>query len=253
MGGADGGAEAVVTTLVVAPDQWLEDEVVVETAAFHHLFRVRRLSAGDHLRIVDGEGNARRGTVADLDRSGARLLLGERIPSNEPSRRVEILVAAPRPQRAGWLVEKVTEIGASGVRFLNSQRSPRRYGSRTLDRLRRLACAATEQCQRALVPEVTGVHPWDELPILLAGTGARWFLDSRSVAEPRVEVGRSESAALLIGPEGGWTDRELEVFADLDCHGISLGERTLRVETAAVVGAASLLCSLPLTLPEGGR
>jgi 16S rRNA (uracil1498-N3)-methyltransferase len=253
VGGADVGAEVVVTTLVVAPDKWTGDEVVVETAAFHHLFRVRRLSAGDHLRIVDGKGNAREGTVVDLDRSGARLLLGERVPSNEPSLRVEILVAAPRPQRAGWLVEKVTEIGASGVRFLNSERSPRKYGTRTLERLGRLARAATEQCERARVPDVTGVHPWDELPILLAGIDGRWFLDSRSAAEPGVEVGGSECAALLIGPEGGWTEGELEAFSELGCHGISLGERTLRVETAAVVAAASLLCSLPLTPPEGGR
>jgi 16S rRNA (uracil1498-N3)-methyltransferase len=242
-----------VTTLVVTPDQWMGEEVLVERMAFHHLFRVRRLAAGDHLRIVDGQGNARRGTVAELDRSGARLFLGERIRSNEPSLRVEILVAAPRPQRAGWLVEKVTEIGVSGVRFLNSGRSPRKYGTRTLERLRRLARAATEQCERARVPEVTGVHPWDELAILLAGIDDRWILDSRSVAEPGVEVRESESAALLIGPEGGWTDGELKAFSELGCHGISLGERTLRVETAAIVAAASLLCSLPLTLPEATR
>src|SRR4029078_7046663 len=84
------------------------------------------------LRLVDGLGHARWAEVATVARHRAELrVLGE-APSNDPSRLVELLVAAPRPERAAWLVEKATELGVTAVRFLASERAGRGVGAQSL-------------------------------------------------------------------------------------------------------------------------
>ena len=219
-------------------------EVEVEGDAYRHLFRARRLAVGDRLRVVDGAGGARWAEVASVDRRSGRLRLLEPAPSGEAAYRLELLVAAPKKERASWLVEKATELGVSAVRFLGSERSPRSLGAGTRERLLRVAAAAVEQCGRSRLPEVTGVHPWRELPALLDGLQGRWFLDT-GAGTGGWEGERGEAGAVLVGPEGGWSEAEAEELRSLGCRPVGLGERVLRVETAAVVAAAALLAPSP--------
>lgn len=232
-------------TVLVEPDAFAAGEARIEGDAYRHLFRARRLPAGVRLRAVDGRGNARWAEVAAVDRRSARLTLGEPAPAHEAAWRLELLVAAPRRERASWLVEKATELGVASVRFLASERAPRDYGPGTLDRLRRVAVAAVEQCHRAVVPEVTGIHPWDEVAELLEPAARRWVLDLSPAARPSGDALRpppsGELAVVLVGPEGGWADGEVLQLGALGCEGVRLGERTLRVETAALAAAAQLL------------
>lgn len=230
-------------TVILDPEAFAGDEAFVEGNAYRHLFRARRLAVGDRLRVVDGAGAARRAEVASVDRRSGRLRLLEPAPPNEPDFRLELLVATPKPERASWLVEKATELGVSAVRFIASERSPRGLGGGSLDRLRRVAAAAVEQCGRSRVPEVTGVHRWAEVPTLLEGLPDRWFLHTASPsADPGDPWRRAgEAGAVVIGPEGGWAEEEAEELRALGCRPVWLGERVLRVETAAVVAAASVL------------
>jgi 16S rRNA (uracil1498-N3)-methyltransferase len=222
--------------------------LTVEGDAYRHLFRARRTGVGERLRVVDGEGRARWGEVIRVGRLGALVELAEAAPANEPRLRLELLVATLRPERAAWLVEKATEIGAGAVRFLNTERGPRSFGAGTATRLHRVAAAAVEQCHRARCPEVTGPHPFAEVARLAAGAGRRWLLDA-AAEPPAVAMSSSPAAAtesLLVGPEGGWSPAELETLAAGGWQPVSLGPRVLRIETAALAGAA-----LRLLAPEG--
>ena len=198
------------------------------------------------MRVVDGRGRARWGEVSRVDRSSALVRLGGEAPGNEPAYRLEILVPTFRPERASWLVEKATEVGVSAVRFVHTSRAPREFGEGTLDRLRRVAVAALEQCHRALLPEISGPHAWREAVPLASGEG-RWFLDTvldtGSASEGWGGV-TGASGTLLVGPEGGWSPEERQDLRAAGFRAVGLGERVLRVETAAVIGAAALL--LPL-------
>ncbi len=151
--------------------------LTVEGEAYRHLFRARRIAVGERLRVVDGEGRARWGEVIQVGRTAALVELAEPAAPNEPCLRLEILVATLRPERASWLVEKATELGASAVRFLNTERGPRSFGPGTADRLRRVAIAAVEQCHRSRCPEVTGPHPFAEVATLTSAADQRWLLD----------------------------------------------------------------------------
>ena len=226
-------------TLLVQPEDLELGELEIEGDAYRHLVRARRMGIGDAVRLVDGAGRARWSRLVTIGAQRARLRLGDPAPPNESRRQVQLVVASLRRERASWLVEKATEVGVRAIRFVNAERAPREFGRSALDRLSRVAAAATEQCHRSRVPEITGTHEWQELPELLAGSVARWLLDPRAPAVTPVAGGGPLS--ILIGPEGGWTDAETSRLRALGCQCIGLGPRVLRIETAALVGAALAL------------
>jgi 16S rRNA (uracil1498-N3)-methyltransferase len=226
-------------TLLADPADFDGPDLRVEGEPYKHLFRARRLAVGDRIRVVDGAGRARWSAVARIDRAAAVLTLGDPAPDNEPEVRLALLVPALRPERTSWLVEKATEIGVAAIHFLHMERAPRDFGAGTLARLRRVAGAAVEQCHRSSLPDITGPHEWSELTLLTAGVEARWVMDTAEDAAGWGAV--EETGALLIGPEGGWSERERKELRAAGWRAIGLGARVLRAETAAVVGAARLL------------
>ncbi|MEM9292067.1 MAG: RsmE family RNA methyltransferase [Acidobacteriota bacterium] len=242
--GLRGGAPRV--TLVMDPEQLRGTEVEVSGEAYRHLFRARRLPVDAPLRLVDGQGQARWGRVSAVDRRSAMLILEGPAPSGDPSRPVTLLVAPPRSQRASWLVEKATELGAKRILFLATERSQPSGGQGWLQRLQRVAVAALEQCHGATLPRLEG-------PLSLGGAIAetqRAEVPHRVLLHPAVsgqpvrpeEWGETQAVAWAIGPEGGWSTQEIEELREADFRPLSLGPRILRVETA--VAAALSLSSL---------
>jgi len=226
-------------TLLASPEEVDAGEVKVEGDAYRHLFRARRVPVGATLRVVDGQGRACWGEVSRVDRNSARVVLNGPAPTHEPAFRLDLLVPTFRPERASWLVEKTTELGVSAIRFLNSARAPRTFGDGGIDRLRRVAVAAVEQCHRSRLPEITGPHAWEETGRLTSGIEGRWFLDPRGALADWGSLGAS--GTLLVGPEGGWTPEERQEILDAGWRPVGLGPRILRIETAALVGSAMLL------------
>ncbi len=236
------------TVLSVSPPTLLIDRELipgecprVEGSSFRHLFRARRLAMGDALRVVDGRGRAFEARVESVSRTVATIALGRAAESLEPDFDLEILVATPRLERATILVEKATELGVSAVRFFTSERTPREYAERNLERLRRVAGAAVEQCGRSRRPLVDGVHPWSRLGSMVEKRQMRWVLSPGGGLWANRTGARS--GVVIVGPEGGLSQSELEELEGLGCRVVDLGPRILRVETAALAAAA--LCLLP--------
>lgn len=244
-------------TLLRVPADLDRAEIDIEGDAYRHLFRARRVAAGERVRLADGAGRARWGEVTAVGRSAATVRVGGEAPANVPAVRVQLLVAVPKKERAVWLVEKATELGVAAVRLLETARTPREFGEGTLRRLERVAAAALEQSHGSRLPELSGTHPWGEVPALLVAAGegtARWVLDTEGAeaAGRDLAPGPAGSAALLVGPEGGWTGDERADLAGWGCRAVSLGPTALRVETAALA-AAALVLSLPLDLRRPAR
>jgi 16S rRNA (uracil1498-N3)-methyltransferase len=236
-------------TLLVTPGDLDGERCEVRGAAYRHLFRARRLATGESVRVVDGAGRARTARVGRVGRDAATLELGPEAPGREPEAALTLLVGALRPQRASWLVEKATELGVVAVRFLATERGARDFGAGTFERLRRVAAAAVEQCGRARLPEVTGVHPWGDLSRLVADCAARWICEADAAEEP-ARAPQGTASCALVGSEGGWTAAELAAAAALGCRPLALGPRPLRVETAALAAAALLLSPGSVDTPE---
>ncbi|MCP4202906.1 MAG: 16S rRNA (uracil(1498)-N(3))-methyltransferase [bacterium] len=202
-----------MTTVFITPEEWAGERVELEGAVHHHLFRVVRLAVGDSLRLADGAGRARLGVIESVSKALAEVRLGHEVPGNEAEVDVQLLVVAPKKPRAEWLVEKATELGVRAVRFLRSERGPRSYGEGAFERFQRIARSAAEQCERARAPEITGMHESEEVASLTDASAASFVLDPSG--GPLRPTGGCGSISLLVGPEGGWSSRELEGFAEI--------------------------------------
>jgi 16S rRNA (uracil1498-N3)-methyltransferase len=222
--------------LYLAPEEFVATEVRLTGARARRLTGVLRLRPGATLRVFDGRGAERMALVLRSGRAVTALELGEVVaPLPEPRVAVTLVCAFPRGARGDWIVEKTTELGVARIVPLRSDRAVLAPGRGRLARWRRVAIEAAEQCGRAVVPEFGGEPPPGALELVAdreQGVYVREALDGAA---------RTTAVALFVGPEGGWSDREREEHAAAGRVTVTLGPRTLRVETAAVVGVAQVL------------
>jgi 16S rRNA (uracil1498-N3)-methyltransferase len=177
--------------------------------------------------------------VSEIFGSFATVRTSGSLPSNESPLHLEIVVPVPRSPRLSWLVEKCTEVGVAAIRLIGSERAPRGLGERSLERLNRVALSAVEQSNRARVPEISGVYRWEDLGGILSSCHRSYFLRPGGPSSTLDDT--IDSVVLLVGPEGGWSPKETTELVARCSGQLNLGPRTLRIETAAVTGAALFL------------
>lgn len=225
--------------LLVEAGDLARETVEVEGADHRHLFRARRLQVGDRIRLVDGRGGARWSVVEEVAARRASLRTGEAAPALEPARRVALFVSAVRPERAAWLVEKATELGLRELRWFVSERTARSLPERALERQRRVAKSALEQSGGAWLPAIDAPVPLRETAV-----GAGSVVLHPGAGTPFADVAGA-AEAVVVGPEGGFAEREIEELAGRGAVAARLGPRVLRTETAAVAALAIALNGTP--------
>ena len=206
------------------------------------LFRVLRMRAGDAITLFDGQGGEFAAEIVSLGPdSGAARIVSRRPPAPADSGiRIRVGQGLCAPSKMDWAVEKMTELGALEIVPLRTAKTAAsaRFSA---ERAGRLAVAACEQCGRARVPRIGALANLREFL-------SRPFPDSRRILlSPRAgdslesaldDIGEAE-AALLCGPESGFT---LEEETEAESRGwipASLGPRILRAETAALAALAA--------------
>ncbi len=222
--------------LLVGGDELDRDTVEVEGADYRHLFRARRLKVGDRVRLVDGQGGARWSIVGGVTAERARLHIEGPAPTFEPVRRLTLLASVVRAERAVWLVEKATELGVRELQWFVSERTSRSFPERALVRQQRVAKSALEQSGGAWLPRIGA-------PVALedGGVDAGAVVLQPGAGTPLAAVGSART--LVVGPEGGFSDGEIEWFVGREATLADLGPRVLRTETAAVAALAVALCA----------
>jgi 16S rRNA (uracil1498-N3)-methyltransferase len=235
--------------------RWIADEVSGDRAALigehaDHLVRVLRARVGEDFDIATGQ-SVRRGRITSLKADRVEFELGEVI-SVAALVETTLILAVYKFDRMEWAIEKCTELGVSRIVPLISRRTDSHLATasvKRVDRWQRIARQAAEQSRRAAPPQITAPMKLSEalnlpqpLRIVLAESEERTLL--RDVLNPEAAV---NEIALAIGPEGGWTEDELQSFQQAGWISASLGNTILRAETAAIAAvavAASMLSSL---------
>lgn len=200
----------------------------------HHLGRVLRARAGEQVVLGDGRGGTALASVAAVARGEVVVDVEPLHRDQAPSTRLLLGFACPRQARTEWLFEHGTEVGVSVFQPLSTERA--RQQAPRPDRWRRIVRAAAGQCDRAWLPEVREAI---ELPALLAAELPATRVLASAGAPPMAAA--AGDVALLVGPEGGFTEAELAAIAAAGFVPRSCGPHILRSETAALVGAAILL------------
>jgi len=209
----------------------------------HHIGLVLRARPGDALTLFDGAGGEVEAEVIRVERTETELALGARRTVAGPAVALTLLCAVPRGPRMDFLVQKTSELGVARIVPVVTERSVARPDAEASKRARweKIAREAARQCGRADLPLV---DPPVALAEALAGPG----LPARRLALFEGEKTRSlraalaatepSATALLIGPEGGFAPAELALARAAGFEAVGLGERILRVETAAIVAVA---------------
>jgi 16S rRNA (uracil1498-N3)-methyltransferase len=208
-----------------------------------HIGLVLRARPGDALTLFDGAGGEVEAEVIRVERTETELALGPRRTVAGPAAALTLLCAVPRGPRMDLLVQKTSELGIARIIPVLTERSVARPGAEAGKRARweKIAREAARQCGRADLPIV-------DPPVGLTEALAGPLLPLRRLAlfegektrSLRATVAAMEPAAtaLLIGPEGGFAPAELAVAQAAGFEAVGLGERILRVETAAIVAVA---------------
>lgn len=205
-----------------------------------HLGRVLRAKAGDEVVLFDGRGAEFTAAVRNVARNEVELeVLAQVDVDREASRTIVLAVAMPKGDRQRWLVEKAVELGVQRVIPLSTQRGVAQPTSSAIRRLERAVIEASKQCGRNRLMEIA--DPWT-LDQLLAGADETAF---KTIAHPTGDSDIAPADAAIcwaaIGPEGGFTDEEVQASLDAGWKAVSFGPRILRVETAAIYVAARWL------------
>jgi 16S rRNA (uracil1498-N3)-methyltransferase len=211
-----------------------------------------RAKVGDEVILFDGTGPEFIARIETLGRSTAELVvLSRREISRELPLRLCLSVALPKGDRQRWMVEKATELGVARLVPLVTTRGVAQPEGAAISRLRRTVIEASKQCGRNRLMEIAEPQSWFDFATAVPPESVRFIAHpcehtpasarrSHPPALPGGDVLRGNAGEIIfaIGPEGGFTDDEVQRALDAGWRPIGLGPRILRVETAAVALAA---------------
>jgi 16S rRNA (uracil1498-N3)-methyltransferase len=249
----------------IPPEQFLETTVTIIGGDAHHLIRVMRSQIGDTVICSNGINREALVSLTNLDKDVVEATILQELPlTNEAAIEVWVAQSLPKGDKLETVIQKNTEIGAARFIPFVSERTIVQYdvkkAAKLQERWGKIAKEAAEQAHRNRVPEVTLPFSWKQILKLVGQVDLALICYEKEcglqlkqlLGQTFKRVGETPlkgKVLLLIGPEGGFTMKEIAEAEGLGFHSISLGSRILRTETAAMV---ALTCILYETGEMGG-
>jgi 16S rRNA (uracil1498-N3)-methyltransferase len=208
----------------------------------HHLTRVLRVEPGQKFEISDNH-TVYLAEVESARKDMVSFVVCGQVEWQDPMVRTTVLASLTRFERFEWMLEKVTELGVTRIMPVQAERSEKgllQAAGKRMSRWNRIVREASEQSRRARLPEIDGAAVLGAA-LTVEGTH-RLALEEEQAPSILSTLPRNrepgDSVALLVGPEGGWTDRERAQIANYSWRPVSLGSQILRAETAAIAALA---------------
>ncbi|MBE9516471.1 MAG: 16S rRNA (uracil(1498)-N(3))-methyltransferase [Proteobacteria bacterium] len=204
--------------------------------AAHHAARVLRLAEGDAIVLFNGEGGEYYGSITHIGKRDVTVQLDRFEESDcESPLDITLVQAVTSGERMDYAIQKAVELGVSRIVPLITERTTVKLkGERANKRLahwKKVAVSACEQCGRNRVPEVSALTSLTEVFSEQKGA-AVWMLHPLNAQPIKQQTMPDKGLTIIIGPEGGFSDAELQMARNHHCVTISLGPRILRMETA---------------------
>ena len=223
------------------------EQVVLKGSVAQHLGRVLRARSGDHIALFNGDGQEFAAQVLTVSKGEVSVEVGAAAsPQTESPVYTTLGLCLSKGDRFDWAIQKATELGVGAIAPLQSERvdfsiPPDRMEKR-IAHWQQIAISACEQCGRVKVPSIT---PPQSLAVWVERVLAeqKWVLhcaDNTDASASTMTPGTPRDAALLIGPEGGLTDREFAAASAEGFQLLQLGPRVLRTETAPAAALSVL-------------
>jgi len=234
-------------------DQIDGSSALITGAKARQVIRVLRLRPGDEIVLLDGSGIEHLAVIREICENQVRSeITASRIGALDPRINASLAIATPKGDRLELVIQKATELGISELVLMECARNVVRFetglAASRMERLRRIAEEAAEQCGRTKAPEIVGILDFADAVRRSGRRGQAllaWEGDGAESLRSVLREGRGlESVAMLVGPEGGFTEAEVEYARDSGAVCVSLGKRVLRCETAAICMAAVAMYEL---------
>ena len=235
---------------VYAPELRTDADFALPADEVHHLTKVLRLGPGAGIEVFDGRGSVYRAVLSDVQRSRAVARVVQALPAAAaPGLDITVVQAVLKGSSMDDAVRDATMMGASAIQPVVSEhvvvKSSQVMREENRDRWARVALAAVKQSRRATLPVIAPVQLLDELfATAAAGTRLIFVEPSAAVVGQSLRSLAVPAAAMpvrvLLGPEGGWSPREVDAAVACGWVPVSLGPMTLRAESMAVAALAAL-------------
>ena len=257
----------------VSPDQVGANMITIEDRNdLHHMKKVLRLGPGDEVDISDGSAWEYRARIEYLEADMAQLqILDKQSFATEPATRVTLYQGIPKQGKMETIIQKCVELGVHRVVPVFMDRTvvvDKGNFQKKIDRWQKVSAEAVKQCRRGIIPEVSGAMRMKEVLDELSGSydlilipyenedGTTIKDVLRSLPAKSGDAAAPETAtlkpdapgtiAVLIGPEGGFSEEEVAMVTGAGGRSVSLGRTTLRTETAGMAALAMIMYELEL-------
>lgn len=208
---------------------------IFEERIVHQVRNVFRLGAGDKVVLFDGSGFDFDSEIISTSKSNLELKITNSKKVFVPEKRLTLFMSVIKKENFELVCEKACELGISKIVPVVTERTLMKNLNR--ERIEKILIEASEQCGRGDVPELGEIT---NLELVITNSKEQLFVADIGGNLIRNSEFVVHNCSLLIGPEGGWSEEEREMFKVKKINTISLGETVLRAETAAIVGVAFL-------------
>ena len=223
-----------VSDMVLEHDFWMKDE-----ALFHQWTIVLRYQVDRELVLFNNQKDEKLYKIVKIGDNAVHLELVTEMVAKTPEKELYLCFSLLKKDKNDWILQKGTELGVRHFIPLlatNCERS--NLSQNMVERWQKIVIEAAEQCERSDIPKIREPMRSESVINELSGKVDLYVAEQGSPQISDIKYQNSQPIAVLIGPEGGWSDAEKQLFTDNGLNHISLSEFTLRAETAAITAAA---------------
>lgn len=235
----------------IKKDSIINSKLLLTGADINHIIKVLRKSTGDILEASDGEGSGYIIRISEIhkDKIIAEILEEKVEKCNDIS--VTLYQSIPKGDKMDLIVQKCTELGAARIVPFISERTvvviDDKNKAKKVERWRKIGQEACKQCMRSTVPKVSDIYSYDKVVSEVSEYDlcvVAYEKENVSLKRILKENNSSKSLAVIVGPEGGFSETEIQRAVNNGTKSVSLGSRILRTETAGMIILGNIMYEL---------
>lgn len=230
----------------ITPEEFEKDTIQLTGDNYKHAKKVLRLKAGDQVEIYNGQNLKSIGKVSKIDNNAVEVVLSNKEETERENKcaHVDLFQGVPKKGKLELIIQKNTELGVNNIYPFYSKYSVptnSKNTSKKYDRYNRVALEASKQCGRGIVPKVVELKDFSGLienlenyDLILMAYENEENKTLKDVVDSLERLDEPRKIAIIIGPEGGFSEEEVNLLKDNQAEVITLGNRILRTETAGM-------------------
>lgn len=208
--------------------------VITEPDVIHQWKNVLKFKKGEHIELSSTEGHQALCELSYVDKNEAVLnVIEEYENKNKLEKSATLYMAILKRENFELVAQKATELGITTIVPILTERTIKQ--NLNFERLNKIVKEASEQCGRSSIPEITEIMEFEDALVDSKNSNSQIFFDMSGNSINSAKESNNNSIALFIGPEGGWTEKEINLAKENNIPIISVSPLTLRGETAAIV------------------